>query len=57
MVGIVSFGYYFPKFRIKTGDTSEKVVGAPDEDAITIAVSARFRWPAVQAEANPLKRA
>lgn len=40
MVGIVSFGYYFPKYRVKTDAASEKVVGAPDEDAVTIAVEA-----------------
>lgn len=40
MVGIVSYGYYFPKYRVKTGASSEKVVGAPDEDAVTIAVEA-----------------
>jgi hydroxymethylglutaryl-CoA synthase len=40
MVGIISFGYYIPKFRVKTGTASEKVVGGLDEDAITIAVEA-----------------
>lgn len=40
MVGIISFGYYFPKFRIKTGANTEKTVGAVDEDAVTIGTEA-----------------
>lgn len=36
----MSFGYYFPKFRIKTGENTEKTVGAIDEDAVTVATEA-----------------
>ncbi len=40
MVGIVSFGYYFPRYRIKTGENTEKTVGAVDEDTVTVATEA-----------------
>lgn len=40
MVGIISFGYYIPKYRIKTGENSEKIVAGQDEDTVTIAVEA-----------------
>ncbi len=50
MTGIISYGYYFPKYRIKTDLISpgisktsgvfEKVTGGCDEDAVTVAVEA-----------------